>query len=335
MAHAEALEQAQNGPALGRPAEAHAVQTRVAERGAPVADAKLVNAYLLGDGVAVDQAKALEIARTLLKSAPEVGAAAVLEVCILANVATPADCKGAEVVLRSEADAGNAQADLKLVALYARGVPGVPKDMQIAGVWLQKAASAGLPLAEISLSTAYMTGTFGFSQNYEQAIEWLRRAADQKYPAAQSVLAADYENGLVVKKDVGRAISYYEAAAAEGDMGSMIAMARLYERGRDVPKDAALAFKWSLQAAQAGDPDSQSKVAAAYALGAGTLADPVRAYAWFAIAIETRRDLGTEGFDDLVLARDGAGAHLSVEQKRQAVALINAQVAHQRAAATG
>lgn len=88
------------------------------------------------------------------------------------------------------AQAGNAEAQSNLGALYANGL-GVQQDYKEAVKWFRKAADQGQPVAMYSLGMMYADG-LGAEQNLGEAYFWFRlaQAYGQNNPAFAGQMAA-------------------------------------------------------------------------------------------------------------------------------------------------
>ena len=87
---------------------------------------------------------------------------------------------------RKSADQGNAQGELMVGQLYAKGA-GVDKDLKTAVEWLEKSAAQGNKPACFNLGVATEKGLGGLQQDTQKAIEWYRKAGDD--PHAKEALA--------------------------------------------------------------------------------------------------------------------------------------------------
>jgi hypothetical protein len=114
--------------------------------------------------------------------------------------------------LRPLAEAGNAEVQNNLGAMYAKG-HGVPQDAKEAAKWYRKAAEQGVAKAQAALGGMYFRG-LGVSQDYKEAIKWLRLAAEQGVAEAQAALGEMYEKGLGVPQNKIVAYALYNLAAA-------------------------------------------------------------------------------------------------------------------------
>lgn len=93
-----------------------------------------------------------------------------------------------------------------------------------------------------------------------------------------------YERGQGVTKDLGRARSWYQAAAEKGNVKAMHNLAVSSSGREDGGADYALAFKWYGEAASYGLADSQFNLGILAEHGLGTPKNLTEAYKWFALA---------------------------------------------------
>jgi TPR repeat protein len=148
--------------------------------------------------------------------------------------------------IRAQAERGNADAQKRLGAIYARGQ--------------------------------------GVKQDYAQAAHWYRRAADQGHAGAQAALGELYEAGQGVTRDDAEAAQWYRRAAEQGHAPAQYNLAILYVMGKGVPHDNAEALKWYRQAADHGDALAQYNLGMRYYEGNAVAPDPVEAYQWLSLA---------------------------------------------------
>ncbi len=119
-----------------------------------------------------------------------------------------------------------------------------------------------------------------------------------------------YERGLGVAKDLGRARSWYQAAAEKGNVKAMHNLAVNASSREDGTADYALAAKWYGEAAAYGLADSQFNLGILAEHGLGIPANLQEAYKWFALAAKggdqeaaKRRDLIKPQLDPAALAQ--------------------------------
>ncbi|MDQ7010895.1 MAG: tetratricopeptide repeat protein [Mariprofundaceae bacterium] len=183
------------------------------------------------------------------------------------------------------------------------------------------AAESGDPVAQFNLSNMYAFG-WGVSKNAAEAMKWLRASADQRYPPAQYALSSHYASGagvpkdsrkarvlltdaagqgallaqmmlgrmheagytdLEIKKDMNKAIAWYQRAAAQCGPCNW-EMWRIHYFGKGVEKDPVRAAPYLQKAAEGGLPKAQMQLAFRYHDGNGLPKDDVRAYMWMLIA---------------------------------------------------
>jgi localization factor PodJL len=93
-----------------------------------------------------------------------------------------------------------------------------------------------------------------------------------------------YERGQGAAKDLGRARSWYQAAAEKGNIKAMHNLAVSVSGRQSGTPDYALAIKWYGDAAAFGLADSQFNLGILAEHGLGTPKNLSEAYKWFALA---------------------------------------------------
>ena len=143
-------------------------------------------------------------------------AAAVAVACLLPAAAMAKINSCSELPqLRQSAEAGNAEAEGTLGALYWLGSC-VTQDYSLAVLWWRKSAEHGNADAQSALASAYASGT-GVSKDLYESARWYRRAADQGVPQAQSALGVMYALGYGVEKNIAMARYWLQTACRNGD----------------------------------------------------------------------------------------------------------------------
>ena len=99
-----------------------------------------------------------------------------------------------------------------------------------------------------------------------------------------------YYYGLGVDKDRAQALTWFENAAAYGDISGMYNAAFMLSHDVGVAQDHAKSFSYYLQAANMGDGDSMYALGVMYAEGNGTAQDYDRAEYWLELALEFTED---------------------------------------------
>lgn len=180
---------------------------------------------------------------------------------------------------------------------------------------LRTLAEQGNADAQLRLGKAYAAGT-GVKRSYKEAAQWYRKAVDAGSLAAHTALGELYEAGQGVPSDYAEAAKLYRAAAEKGEVGAQYSLAEMLQAGRGITKDHVEAAKWYRAAADQGDPLAQYNLAQRYQLGVGVGADKVEAYKWYTIAaINGQSDSVKAGAK---LANDLNAAELAEAKKRAA-----------------
>ena len=113
-------------------------------------------------------------------------------------------------VFKPLAEQGNADAQLYLAGMYARG-ESVPQDEKEAARWVRLAAEKGNADAQWQQGYRYETGD-GVPQDYKEALKWFRLAAEQGHAGAQEVLSDMYDSGEGVPQDAPTAYMWINLA---------------------------------------------------------------------------------------------------------------------------
>jgi TPR repeat protein len=121
----------------------------------------------------------------------------------------------AAALFREAAEKGSRDASYQLGLMYQRGI-GVSQNDGTALVWIEKAATLGHAEAQLMAGQAYATGR-GTSKDLAWAARWYGKAADQGLAAAQHLLGMAYANGQGVPRDPITAHAWLGLAAAQDD----------------------------------------------------------------------------------------------------------------------
>lgn len=164
----------------------------------------------------------------------------------------------------TRAKAGDAEAQLELAILYAKG-EGVPQSYATAATWFRAAAQQGVPRAQYDLGVLYERGR-GVPVDYGKAFAWYRLSAESNFPLAQYNLAVAYTRGQGTKADLTAAAGWYRRAAIQGAVPAMVNLAILYERGQGVSASTIEAYAWYRAAASRGNRPSAKRAAELFAV---------------------------------------------------------------------
>lgn len=123
------------------------------------------------------------------------------------------DSKAAAEWFTRSAQQGYGLAQLNLGMLFEAG-QGVAIDYGQAVNWYRKAAEQGLPGAQYSLAVTYAYAR-GVPRDDREALKWLMRAAEQGHGLSEYALAHRYITGLGVPQDLAEAFKWLTLAAAQ------------------------------------------------------------------------------------------------------------------------
>ncbi|HEU0218115.1 MAG TPA: tetratricopeptide repeat protein, partial [Stellaceae bacterium] len=187
----------------------------------------------------------------------------------------PSDPAARLAYFQEGANAGDANAELQLGILYAKG-EGVAQDYETAGKWFRAAANQGVARAQYDLGVLYERGR-GVPLDLTEAANWYLKGAQGGHPLAQYNLAVCYIKGQGIRQDAAEGALWYRRAATQGVVQAMVNLAIMYEKGEGVAASPVDAYAWFLAA---GRRDNQTAAQHAEDLFA-TLAknDQIRAQA--------------------------------------------------------
>jgi TPR repeat protein len=167
---------------------------------------------------------------------------------------TPPSDPGARFVyFQRGAATGDADAQLQLAILYAKG-EGAPQDYATAATWFRAAANQGVARAQYDLGILYERGR-GVKVDLTEAANWYLKAAQSGHPLAQYNLAVCYTKGQGIRQDLPEAALWYRRAATQGVVQAMINLGTMYERGEGVAASPVDAYAWY---SAAGRRDNQA-----------------------------------------------------------------------------
>jgi TPR repeat protein len=192
--------------------------------------------------------------------------------------------------LKTDAEAGNAEAEFNLARAYEDG-NGVPQNDRLAAKWYRDAAEKGNANAQASLGLLYRTGR-GVDQDKVEAVKWYSKAAAQGNATAMFNLGTAYFNGDGVGIDDVKAYAWFllaqdfgsePAKAAVNRMGdqsrnhesdALAMVGHMYEKGDDLPQSSRNAVYWYRRAAQQKDASPETDIALASLLLHGVVGPP-------------------------------------------------------------
>ena len=125
------------------------------------------------------------------------------------------DHAGAARIASKAAEAGNAEAQLRLALMYDQG-DGVPQSSKAAFAWYSRAAAQGEPESQNQLGAYYELGE-GVAENWDLAAKLWQASALQGWTKGQSAFGRAYEFGIGVPQDRQQALAWFRRAAAQGN----------------------------------------------------------------------------------------------------------------------
>lgn len=121
--------------------------------------------------------------------------------------------------------------------------------------WLRAIALAGLATPCMALA-GFNEGVAAFEdEHYEQALAELLPLAQSGDVASMSYVGMVYDEGL---DDIGRALPWYQRAAARNEPQAEARLGELYDEGKGVPQDTQQALDWYERAAAQGNDEAQA-----------------------------------------------------------------------------
>jgi hypothetical protein len=156
---------------------------------------------------------------------------------------------------------------------------------------IEQAAEAGDAEAQFKLGALYANGK-GVKQDSRVAARWLRKAAKQGWTAAQTLLGWCYAGGNGVGKDMAEAMQWYSAAAEAGDTDAMCSLADIYSSGEPgIEQNSQAMLSWYEKAANQGHPKAQYMLGKLLADGKLVAQNDEAAFQWLTLAISNDSEL--------------------------------------------
>lgn len=195
---------------------------------------------------------------------------------------SPQNYSEAARLMKLAADRGDALSICEY-GVYLMNGDGVEKDEQAAVEYWQKAADMGLALAHDKLGACYLAGLCGLPQSEEKAFEAFTKAAEGGNPDAMFRLAYFYQNGVVVKQDLPKAVALLQQAAELKQPMACYSLGMLTLIGGTglVETDEPKGFELLQYAAEQKIAEAQFMVGMCCETGRGTEKDLATAAGWY------------------------------------------------------
>ena len=250
-----------------------------AEKGLAKAQNGLGECYYFGNGVEIDQIKAV---KWYTKAAEQGYARAQFRLGLCYHCGTGIEKNIANAVewYTKAAEQGVVTAQCKLGCCYEYGY-GVNKDLIKAVEWYTKAVEQGDKTAQFNFGNFYLR-----EKDYPKAVEWFTKAAENGDILATFCLISCYKKGLGVEKDLAKAAEWNIKLAEQGNKIAQYNLGQCYERGNGVEKDFVKAVEWYTRAAEQGNKEAQCHLGVCYFNGYGVEKDLTKAVEWYTKAAE-------------------------------------------------
>jgi len=168
------------------------------------------------------------------------------------------DISNAILYYKEAAESGSSSAAYSLGRIY---MTSEYEDNKSAIFWLSRAVEAG------EIDAAYPLGYIYLNRakrgDYKKAINYFRKDSNSSY--SQMALGYMYSRGYGVKKDIKKAIEFYEKSAAKGHTIAAVNLANIYTYNEEY-RDKKKARYWYKKAADAGNEFAKRKLDALEAL---------------------------------------------------------------------
>ena len=169
------------------------------------------------------------------------------------------DIKKAILWHKKASNGGNLSATKALAILYYLGAKDLPKDANMSFGYYLKAARKGDRESAYNVGYMYENG-FGSKRDISKAIYWYNISAKSDFVDAKFRLATLYYTGLGIKKDINKAIYWYREAGADGDKEALYNLGVLYYQGIDIPMNKIYAYHYWIEAAKRSHKEAQNSL---------------------------------------------------------------------------
>jgi uncharacterized protein len=188
-------------------------------------------------------------------------------------------------LLHEAADEGSIKAYYGLYVLN-HGAASLTPDSEVALSWLIKAAEAGEPRGQSQLASFYRKGII-VRKDVSKALYWYKEAIKNDSDSARYNLANLFlvgKDGVI--KNINAAIDLYLTAAKHGHDDSKVALGNIYMDDTYGLEDGKKAFDWLSSAASNGNTYGQTGLASCYRYGFGTDIDYEKALYWYQLSAD-------------------------------------------------
>ncbi len=192
-------------------------------------------------------------------------------------------------LLHEAANEGSIKAYYGLYVMN-HGAASLTPDSEVALNWLIKAAEAGEPRGQSQLASFYRKGII-VAKDVNKALYWYKEAIKNDSDSARYNLANLYLDGLDgVTKNTDTAIDLYLTAAKQGHDDSKVALGGIYYSDKYGQKNEQQAFYWLNAAASNGNSYGKTGLASCYRYGVGTDIDYKKALSLYQYSADFNND---------------------------------------------
>lgn len=203
--------------------------------------------------------------------------------------------------ISKSAEQGNTDAIASMGFFYSQGA-GVPKDEKKAVEWFRRGAEAGSATCKLNLGLLLRQGKTIQLSN-DESLRLMHEAADTGLPEAQSYLGQLYFLGdRLLKPDYVKARPYVLKAAEGGDPAAQNIMGILSREGvgpEAEGKDSVAAEKWFRQAAEQNEVKAQANLAHLMGVASPEITNRVEAIKWLLMAKDRNEPTAIKTYDEI------------------------------------
>jgi TPR repeat protein len=137
--------------------------------------------------------------------------------------------------------------------------------------------------ADVSLGVKYLNGD-GVTKDLGKALHYFQLAAALGNADGENDLGVMYDKGMGVTLDYATALHWFTLAAAQGNVDADFAIGVMYDDGHGVAQDYAKAMKYYRLAADKSVANADNSIGILYYDGHGVSQDYTQALHWFGLA---------------------------------------------------
>jgi TPR repeat protein len=206
--------------------------------------------------------------------------------------AVPQDSEEAAKYFLAAADAGHAEAQLRLAEIYEHG-DGVQRDVAEAGYYYRLALKQGRMTAANNLGEMLIADAWeqdSLDNHWQEACDYFRLAAvndhrDAQYNLAEALITEAHKQACAVDPEkLSDAVMWFKRAADNGHIQAQCNMGSLCNQGKGTVRDVRESTKYYRMAAEQGNVTAQYALAWRVFKGEGVNGDVTTALHWLTCA---------------------------------------------------